>query len=125
MPTLSISLPDSLNQFMQQQLAERQLVDASDYIRQLIQAEIEEMEWQTWTKKQDNDDGGLEPWPESVHRRIAAQVDTIENLEEKLLEGLHSGEAELVDQAFWDDIDRQVERRLEQKRARTAMERVG
>ena len=125
MPTLSISLPDSLNQFVQQQLVERQFADASDYIRQLIQAEIEETEWKAWTKKQDSDGGGLEPWPESVHRRMAAQVDTIENLEEKLLEGLYSGEAESVDQAFWDDIDRQVERRLEQKRARTAMERVG
>ena len=116
MPTLSISLPDSLNQFVQQQLVERQFADASDYIRQLIQAEIEETEWKAWTKKQDSDDGGLEPWPESVHRRMAAQVDTIENLEEKLLKGLRSGEAEPWSKESKERIWQEAQRRVNQRK---------
>ena len=74
MPTLSISLPDSLNQFVQQQMA--------------------------------------------------AWVDTIKNLEEKLLKGLHRGETEPWTDESKERIWQEAQRRLEQKRAGTAMECV-
>ena len=91
MTTVTISLPDSLMQFVDAQVANKGYGDVSEYIRSLVR--------------------------EAQEREREQREDV--RLEALLLEGLASGDPIPVDENFWSDLRKEAEQRVEARKAGT------
>ncbi len=80
MPTVNISLPDTMRTYVEEETKNGGYSSVSEYMRALIR--------------------------EDQRRK------TQERIENQLLEGLRSGEAQQLDSAQWESLRRQVQRRL-------------
>ena len=93
METLTITLPASLHEFVDQQVVRRGLNTASDLVQELL----------------DNERQGMEA--------MARLSENKSRLEELLLEGLASGPLEEVTGEWWDEKERTLLERLNQRAA--------
>ena len=93
METLTITLPASLHEFVDQQVVRRGLSSASDLVQELL----------------DNERQGMEA--------MARLSENKSRLEELLLEGLASGPLEEVTGEWWDEKERTLLERLNQRAA--------
>ncbi len=93
METLTITLPASLHEFVDQQVVRRGLNTASDLVQELL----------------DNERQGIEA--------MARISENKSRLEELLLEGLASGPLEEVTVEWWDEKERTLLERVNQRTA--------
>ena len=93
METLTITLPASLHEFVDQQVVRRGLNTASDLVQELL----------------DNERQGMEA--------MARLSENKSRLEELLLEGLASGPLEEVTADWWDEKERTLLERVNQRTA--------
>jgi len=93
METLTITLPASLHEFVDQQVVRRGLNTASDLVQELL----------------DNEREGIEA--------MARLSENKSRLEELLLEGLASGPLEEVTVEWWDEKERTLLERVNQRTA--------
>ena len=93
METLTITLPASLHEFVDQQVVRRGLNTASDLVQELL----------------DNERQGIEA--------MARLSENKSRLEELLLEGLASGPLEEVTVEWWDEKERTLLERVNQRTA--------
>ena len=93
METLTITLPASLHEFVDQQVVRRGLNSASDLVQELL----------------DNEREGIEA--------MARLSENKSRLEELLLEGLASGPLEEVTVEWWDEKERTLLERVNQRTA--------
>ena len=93
METLTITLPASLHEFVDQQVVRRGLSSASDLVQELL----------------DNERQGMEA--------MARLSENKSRLEELLLEGLASGPLEEVTVEWWDEKERTLLERVNQRAA--------
>lgn len=93
METLTITLPASLHEFVDQQVVRRGLNTASDLVQELL----------------DNERQGIEA--------MARLSENKSRLEELLLEGVASGPLEEVTVEWWDEKERTLLERVNQRTA--------
>ncbi len=104
---ISISLPETLKEKVEDHLAASDFGNVSEYVRTLIRADLErEQKLVAWRKIREAQTS-VRPAPEQAAKPVEAQEQEIfdivgelrhgsKHLETKLLEGLHSGEPEDV-----------------------------
>jgi antitoxin ParD1/3/4 len=90
MTTVTISLPESLKQFVDAQVASKGYDDISEYFRSLLR---------------------------EAQQREAQQREADARLEALLLEGLASGDPIPVDDKFWSELRTEAEERVQARKA--------
>ena len=87
--TITVTLPDQLRAIVDRAVTSGAYADESDYMRALV-------------RRDQNEEFDLE------QRAIISQL---------LLEGENSGEPVLCDDAFWADLDREIDEELENEKS--------